>query len=447
MASAKFKVIEHTIPCQSIREYHRAVKPNTPASALRLSVKQYIPLRENTTPGPDDVTIIAGHANGIPKECYEPLFEELLSSSSTKFNIKAIWFADCAHQGASGVLNERVLGDDPSWFDYSRDLLLMVNHFRNEIQPPIVGTAHSFSCAQFIHLSITHPSLFQSLILLEPTIQSEPPIHLGGRNPALWASTRRDRWTSREDAGKYIRGHPYWRSWDARCVEGYVRFGLRPVAMENGEGDGDGKGNGAVTLTTSNAQEAWTFLRFNGAVPSPSPSPSRGKTGIDTSTSTRDTNQAIDAKADFHASAPWPALAYELLPYIRPTVLYIFGSKSQMNVPARRAEKLQRTGIGHGGSGGAIAGSNVVRAEVLEGASHMLPLERVAETAGVVAGWVGEQVEVFRAERGFWEGFDGAIKSEEKEGVLGLSERWMRDVREPLGSVGRGRGRVGKAKL
>ncbi|KAL3496049.1 Alpha/beta hydrolase family-domain-containing protein [Aspergillus germanicus] len=440
MASSKFQVIEHTIPCQSIREYHRAVKPKTPPSALRLAIKQYIPVVENTTPSPDDATIIAGHANGIPKECYEPLFEELLSSSSTKFNIRAIWFADCAHQGASGVLNERVLGDDPSWFDHSRDLLLMVNHFRDQIQPPIMGIAHSFSCAQFIHLSISHPRLFRSLILLEPTIQSEPPIQLGGRNPAVWASTRRDRWDSREVAEKYIRGHPYWRSWDARCVEGYLRFGVRPVDKENEDGGREGSAAGAVTLTTSNAQEAWTFLRFNGVVPSPS-----SREHISQGESTP--NQAIDAKADFHASAPWPTLAYELLPFTHPTVLYIFGSKSQMNVPARRAEKLQRTGIGHGGSGGVAAGPNVVRAEVLEGASHMLPLERVAETARVVAGWLGEQVEVSRAERGFWEGFDGAVKSEEKEGVLGLSERWMRDVREPLGSVGTGRGRVDKAKL
>jgi hypothetical protein len=225
-------------------------------------------------------------------------------------------------------------------------------------------------------------------------------------------------------------------------VEGYVKFGVRDVPTGDEDGNENGDGNRAITLTTSNAQEAWTFLRFNGAVPSPSPS---SREHISQGESTP--NQAIDAKADFHASAPWPALAYELLPYIRPTVLYVFGSKSQMNVPARRAEKQQRTGARHGGSGGVAAGPNVVMADVLEGASHMLPLERVAETAGVVSGWVGEQVEVFRAERGFWEGFDGAIKSEEKEGVLGLSERWMRDVREPLGSVGRGRGRVGKAKL
>jgi hypothetical protein len=63
-AMMKFQVIEHTIPCQSIREYRRAGKSDHPA--LRLAVKQYIPL-ENTTPGPEAVTIIAGHGNGIPK--------------------------------------------------------------------------------------------------------------------------------------------------------------------------------------------------------------------------------------------------------------------------------------------------------------------------------------------------------------------------------------------
>ncbi|KAJ0422847.1 Alpha/beta hydrolase family-domain-containing protein [Aspergillus carlsbadensis] len=437
----KFEVIEHAIPCQSIREYHRAVKPGTSPSTLRLSIKQYIPILENTTPGPDNVTIIAGHANGIPKECYEPLFEELLSS--TKVNIKAIWFADCAHQGASGVLNERVLGDDPSWFDHSRDLLLMVNHFREQIQPPIVGIAHSFSCAQFIHLSITHPSLFQSLILLEPTVQSEPLVQPGGRNPALWASTRRDRWASRKDAEANIRGHPFWRSWDARCVERYVRFGVRDVSTGDSasvDGDGNGSGSGAVTLTTTKAQEAWTYLRFNGAVPSP-----RGQIGQDNTMSPP--NQDINPNSHFHTTASWPALAHEFLPYIHPSVLYIFGSKSHINAPARRAEKLQRTGLGHGGSGGVSSGPNVVRAEVLEGASHMVPLERVAETAGVVAGWLEGQVEVFGAARGFWEGFDGGVKSRGngEGGVLGLSERWMRDVREPLGSVGRGR--AGKAKL
>ena len=59
---------------------------------------------------PSPVTIIAGHANGLPKEVYEPLWDEL--HSKLRGRIQAIWIADCAHQGASGVLNEQSLGDD-----------------------------------------------------------------------------------------------------------------------------------------------------------------------------------------------------------------------------------------------------------------------------------------------------------------------------------------------
>lgn len=130
MSTSHFRVIEHTIQCPSLREYHHGVKSG---QNLQLAIKQYVPLN-NPHPAPDDITIIAGHANGIPKvrrrairilhrnlhagqsilillqECYEPLWDDLLATR--KVRIKAIWFADCANQGASGVLNEDKLGDD-----------------------------------------------------------------------------------------------------------------------------------------------------------------------------------------------------------------------------------------------------------------------------------------------------------------------------------------------
>ncbi|KAL3462897.1 Alpha/beta hydrolase family-domain-containing protein [Aspergillus heterothallicus] len=430
--ASKFKVIEHTIPCQSIREYPRAMQEHASVSALRLAVKQYIPL-DNTTPSPNDITIIAGHANGIPKECYEPLWEELLSSL-TNVKIKAIWVADCAHQGASGILNEGILGDDPSWFDHSRDLLLMVNHFREQIQPPIVGVAHSFACAQFVHLSISHPSLFKTLIFLEPMIQREPPAPPGGRNPALWTSTRPDRWPSLQEAEAYIRRNPSWRRWDARCLERYITFGLRRSRQtETPRRDPPASpsttttppGSGPVTLTTSKAQESWTFLRHNGAAPG--------------SSEDNDDDDDDNYEADYRSAAPWPSIAFEYLAYLRPSVLYVFGSRSQINVPARREDKVRRTGGGIGGGRDGVADSGAesvsVMGEVVEGSSHMFPLEKMGETARVVASWVEGQIEGFSSDGSGW-GVqdDGGVKSVRRgEGtVLGLSERWMKDVKQPL---------------
>jgi hypothetical protein len=63
--SANFQIIEHTIPCQHIREYPNGTKSRQEA-VLRLAIKQYVPLRRSE-PREDAVTIIAGHANGFPK--------------------------------------------------------------------------------------------------------------------------------------------------------------------------------------------------------------------------------------------------------------------------------------------------------------------------------------------------------------------------------------------
>ena len=107
MSSSSFVVTERVLPCQHIREYPRAVK--SAQASLKIAIKEYQP-RDNFDAGPGSVTIIAAHANGLPKETYEPLWDDLKSAFPGK--IRAIWIADCSHQGASGVLNENIQGDD-----------------------------------------------------------------------------------------------------------------------------------------------------------------------------------------------------------------------------------------------------------------------------------------------------------------------------------------------
>ena len=101
-----FAVTEHIVPAQHIREYPNGVKDES--QVLRLAVKEYRPLTQ--TLAPNAYTIIATHANGIVKESYEPLWDDLFRLYPGQ--IRAIWFADCVHQGASGILNEALLGDD-----------------------------------------------------------------------------------------------------------------------------------------------------------------------------------------------------------------------------------------------------------------------------------------------------------------------------------------------
>ena len=107
MSAALFSVTEHVLPGQHIREYPYSVK-SEPAK-LRLAIKEYRPL-ENIDAAPGSVTIIAAHANGLAKETYEPLWDELHRFFRGK--IRAIWIADVSYQGKSGVLNEHIQGDD-----------------------------------------------------------------------------------------------------------------------------------------------------------------------------------------------------------------------------------------------------------------------------------------------------------------------------------------------
>lgn len=111
MSSKHFRIDEHKIEASHIRGFPRSTSTKQ-EEVLHLAVKQYTPL-DNTSPKPGDITIIAAHANGFPKELYEPLWDELLKRCQQHgFGIRGIWIADVVHQGMSSVLNEDKLGND-----------------------------------------------------------------------------------------------------------------------------------------------------------------------------------------------------------------------------------------------------------------------------------------------------------------------------------------------
>ena len=67
MPSSLFRIEEHKVPCQHIRQYPRVTRAKQ-EEVLHISVKQYTPLN-NLKPKEGDVTIIGAHANGFPKVC------------------------------------------------------------------------------------------------------------------------------------------------------------------------------------------------------------------------------------------------------------------------------------------------------------------------------------------------------------------------------------------
>lgn len=406
MSSAKFQVTARIFPGQHIRNYPGSTRTKE-EDVLYLEAKQYTPL-SNQDPQDGDVTIIATCASGFPKEMYEPLWDELVEHCQAQgMRIRAIWCVDKSDHGASGVLNEKTQGDDPSFYDHARDILHMTNVFREYMPSPLVGIGHSIGATTLIELAHIHPRLFSSLVLTDPIVGPEMKalgvvlVHSSNRRPDLWES--------REEAEKAFRSAKPLRSWDPRVLDLWLQHGLRetPTMLYPAPGK--------ITLRMSKAHEAWNIARpyFDGP-PSGSlehslikyPDSIDGMVGSDT----------------FYRPETMSAWTY--LPQIRASVLYLCPEKGPLRSAKSIEEKVARTGSGAGGSGGEKYGRT--SKEILEGAGHLAPFEKPGECAKKTAEWLAKDLAAWQ-ER--WT-FERQNRDDKSINQVGLSEEWMRRSKE-----------------
>ncbi|KAJ5905527.1 Abhydrolase domain-containing protein mpaH [Penicillium subrubescens] len=444
MSSSPFRVVEHVVPCQHLREYPAATA-NEQEQPLHLAVKQYIPL-DNPNPQPGDVTILAAHANGFPKELYEPLWEEIHARSQANgFRIRSIWMADVAQEGESSVINEDSLGNDPSWFDHPRDLLHLVNVKRAEMPRPIIGVGHSMGGAHLTQLSLMHPRLLHTLVLLDPVIQRQSTqldiMSMRERRRLIAKTTqlsthRRDLWPSRQAAAEGFKRSPFYQAWDPRVLDRWVKYGLRdlPTAIHpldpNTVVD---KKNPPVTLRTPLHQEVFTFSRPNyNHIP-----------GSDKPVN-RVTHPDLDADHpdSYPFYRPEPARIFSQLPHLRPSVLYIFAGKSDMCLPDMMADKLATTGTGLGGSGGVAKGR--VRDVFLKDFGHLLAQEAVNECADAAACWLAPELRRWRDGE---ESFRAQWSKKSKIEKMTVDKQWMENVPAPARRPKNGEQRASGSKL
>ncbi|KAI1842043.1 hypothetical protein JX266_011798 [Neoarthrinium moseri] len=413
-----FHIKEHLIPTQHVREYARATA-HSQEDVHYLVIKQYTP-KDNPSPQPGDVTIIGAHANGFPKELYEPLWEELLAASKAQgFRIRAIWIADVVNQGYSGQANELTLGNDPSWTDHGRDLLHMTNVFRKEMPRPLIGVGHSFGANCLTHLSLLHPRLLTTLVLFDATITNFGFKTAGpGISPAKGSAFRRETWPSAAEAAESFRRSPFYKSWDPRVLEAWIKHGIRPVPTALFPNEKEG----TVTLRTTKHQELFTFFR-----------PLYLFTKPDGSV---DLLQVPDfdpsAHEDFNPKAAFPFYRAEgprilrKLPEVRPSVLFVAGGTSDLSTPEKRRLRLETCGTGPDGSGGARAGR--VAEVLMEGRGHLFPMEVPGESAGHAAAWIGAEMARWRREQAEYDDWAAQKTLREKST---MDDEWMKRLGKP----------------
>lgn len=278
----------------------------------------------------------------------------------------------------------------------------MVNTFRAEMPRPMIGVGHSMGGNNLVNLSLMHPRLLESLILIDPVFAAKVS-QKGNFIPAALSAYRRDRWPSRKAAAESFARSPFYQAWDPRVLKLWIQHGLRdlptkiypepqpspaatgatvtlePTVTPNTSAN---YGEKEVTLTTPKHQEVLTFFRPN---PSFHPKPAPHElTHPDVPTE--------GIVSPFYA--PAAKMTLDNIPYLRPSVFYIFGETSDLSAPHYRAEKMAMTGTGVGGSGGAKA-SRVVQVVIKE-AGHLIPMEKVTETGQTAAGWIGKEMARWR---------------------------------------------------
>ena len=281
----------------------------------------------------------------------------------------------------------------------------MVNHFRSQMPRPMIGIGHSMGGHNIVDLSLIHPRLFTSIILLDPVLQRLASAR-GNFMPAYASTLRRDIWPSREAAAKSFRSKAFYKRWDPRALDLWIKHGLRelPTALypeappENCKGQSsasDGSKSSQpsstsakpVTLTTTKHQEVLTFLRSNHPAPGES---------LDAYQPSRRTHPDVPSSI-LHTAKPFyraePILTFAHLPFLRPRCLYMFADQSDLSTEQMVNDRLQATGCGVGGNGGVAQGN--VKSVMMEKAGHFFPLEKPDQTAKHFVSWLREDLEIW----------------------------------------------------
>lgn len=290
----------------------------------------------------------------------------------------------------------------------------MINTFRDQMTLPIVGIGHSMGATAILELARIHPRLFSSVVLMDPVLGLCPSVMNAGVTLVYSSSKRKDLWHSREEAESAFKSADSLQNWDPRVMRIWLAFGLRdtPTRLHPDPGK--------VTLTTSKATEAWNYARswFD-------PLPNDGARF--TQRSKRAMAKYPDGTDYIRVTHPFyltqAVQAWDDLPRLRSSVLYIFPDSGPLSTPDARAKKLARTGSGPGGSGGEKSG--MAQMVIVKKTSHLLPFEKPAKCASVIVRWLVDDIEAWR-ERRTSERENRDDKSVDK---VALSDEWIRRAR------------------
>ncbi|KAG6817570.1 hypothetical protein H0H87_006947 [Tephrocybe sp. NHM501043] len=201
------------------------------------------------------VTLLFAHANGFPKEIWEPVLQHLLSSQAAS-TIDEVWTWESVQHGDACLINGDKNGGVFDWTDNARDILNFLTNYlptkasggslpthlprlpSDEVEfrqnnpfrhRTLITIGHSYGGCTSTYAALTLPKLFSSIMLIDPVIV-KPTGHLISRSERVdklvqGAILRRESWSSREEALGLLSKSPFFGAWDPAVLKIYIDCG------------------------------------------------------------------------------------------------------------------------------------------------------------------------------------------------------------------------------
>ncbi|KAF8188048.1 Alpha/Beta hydrolase protein [Pholiota molesta] len=222
------------------------------------------------------LTLSFYHANGFPKEIFEPTLEDLFNSAAATL-VDEVWVWEAVQHGDAALVNAPSASGIFDWYDNGRDIANFLLHFiptsatsgplpthlprvspqetaerleNGFTERKLVAIGHSFGGCTSALAATLYPHLFSALYLIDPVIlqpDEKAWATATRRSLAPGALSRRASWPSRAAALASFQASPFFSVWDPRVLQHYVECGLTDDA------------GGGVRLKMSGVQEAVVF--------------------------------------------------------------------------------------------------------------------------------------------------------------------------------------------
>lgn len=230
------------------------------------------------------LTLFFAHANGFPKEIWEPTLAVLLSSPASAI-IDEVWCWESVQHGDPALINRGSLSKYFDWSDNTRDIL---NFFTNYMPTDTHTTSlplhlprlpdheskrrletgfhsrklmivgHSYGGCTSTLATENYPHFVDSLVLIDPVIPkpfvTKESFEIAEeKTDALLLNSlvRRDTWKNRDEVlTSYLR-NPFFRAWHPDVLKVYIEAGIYDTS--------DDQGNAVVKLKMPGIYESVVF--------------------------------------------------------------------------------------------------------------------------------------------------------------------------------------------